>query len=215
MVIEVKVKEALVEQYQRDGAVLVKKAFHQDWVEKVRQGIAKNLQKPSQYSQCLMQGKGAYFNDFCNWPWIHEFRDYVYDSPAASIAAAFMKSSSVVFYHEHVLNKEPGTEKRTPWHQDQPYYPIDGDKVCSLWMPVDPVSLETCVQFVAGSHLWPRWFIPRMFATESNYPLKESQQEQEEEFGKERARRYYDVPVEEIESNKWPILQWECEVKTR
>jgi len=35
----------------------------------------------------------------------------------------------VKFYHEHVLNKEPGTEKPTPWHHDQSYYPINGDKV--------------------------------------------------------------------------------------
>jgi hypothetical protein len=35
----------------------------------------------------------------------------------------------VKFYHEHVLNKEPGTEKATPWHHDQSYYPINGDKV--------------------------------------------------------------------------------------
>ena len=32
-------------------------------------------------------------------------------------------------YHEHVLTKEPGTTKRTPWHHDQSYYPIDGTKV--------------------------------------------------------------------------------------
>ncbi|GFR29081.1 hypothetical protein TNCT_580851 [Trichonephila clavata] len=35
----------------------------------------------------------------------------------------------VSFYHEHVLVKEPGTDKETPWHHDQSYYPIDGDKV--------------------------------------------------------------------------------------
>ena len=43
------------------------------------------------------------------------------------------------FYHEHVLVKEPGTAARTPWHHDQSYYPVDGDDLCSLWIPVDPV----------------------------------------------------------------------------
>lgn len=33
------------------------------------------------------------------------------------------------FYHDHVLVKEPGAESETPWHQDQPYYPVDGFKV--------------------------------------------------------------------------------------
>ena len=44
------------------------------------------------------------------------------------------------FYHEHVLVKEPGTAASTPWHHDQSYYPVDGQDVCSLWIPVDPVS---------------------------------------------------------------------------
>lgn len=81
---------------------------------------------------CVLQvadGEGAYFNDYCNWSWIEEFSQYVWESPAAALAARLMKSQEVSFYHEHVLNKEPGTSKLTPWHQDQPYYPIDGDKV--------------------------------------------------------------------------------------
>lgn len=81
---------------------------------------------------CVLQvadGEGAYFNDYCNWSWIEEFSQYVWESPAAALAAQLMKSQEVSFYHEHVLNKQPGTSKLTPWHQDQPYYPIDGDKV--------------------------------------------------------------------------------------
>ncbi len=36
-------------------------------------------------------------------------REFVFDSGIGEIAAAFMGSSYSVFYHEHVLNKEPGT----------------------------------------------------------------------------------------------------------
>lgn len=199
-------EDALVEQYERDGAVVVRQVFHHSWVEKIRQGIAKNLDQPSQHSERLLKGHGAYFNDYCNWSWVDEFRDFVYNSSAAALAARFMRSSQVSFYHEHVLNKEPGTTKCTPWHHDQSYYPIDGEKVCSLWMPVDSVAKETCVKFVAGSHLWPKWFIPRKFASECNYPLHDSREKPQDGH-----RLYYDVPVEEIEADKWPILQWQCE----
>lgn len=54
MVQEVEVEEELVEQYQRDGAVLVREVFHPSWVEKVRRGIAKNLDQPSRYSERLL-----------------------------------------------------------------------------------------------------------------------------------------------------------------
>ncbi|XP_042888311.1 uncharacterized protein LOC122263775 [Penaeus japonicus] len=209
MVAEVEIKPEVVEQYQRDGAVLIKGVFSPSWVNKVRDGIKKNLEKPSKYAERLVakEGEGAYFDDYCNWSWIEEFCDYVFNSPAASLVASCLKSSEVSFYHEHVLNKEPGTSKRTPWHHDQAYYPIDGEKVCSLWMPVDHVPRQTCVQFVAGSHLWPSWFHPRKFESERNYEIKETKEGDDEKLEK----RFVDIPVQEIEAGKWPLLQWECE----
>ena len=74
-----------------------------------------------------------------------------------------MGSSKVNLFHEHVLVKEPGTEDRTPWHHDQPYYCVNGFDTCSLWIPLDSVPKDTCVQFISGSHRWGRWFTPTKF----------------------------------------------------
>ena len=74
-----------------------------------------------------------------------------------------MGASEVVYYHDHLLVKEPGTQERTPWHHDQPYYPIDGEQIVSLWLPLDPVDRATCVEYVKGSHRWGRWFQPKFF----------------------------------------------------
>ena len=60
-------------------------------------------------------------------------------------------------------DKEPETLERTPWHHDQPYYCVNGGDTCSLWIPLDPVPKETCVQFIAKSHKWGRWFTPKKF----------------------------------------------------
>ena len=68
-----------------------------------------------------------------------------------------------------MLTKDPGTATSTPWHHDQSYYPVDGDGVCSLWIPIDPVPKENSVRFVRGSHAWGKWFTPRKFATKRNY----------------------------------------------
>jgi len=69
----------------------------------------------------------------------------------------------VRFYHDHVLVKEGRTRQRTPWHQDQPYYNVDGRGV-SAWIPIDPVPADGCLELVAGSHLGP-WLLPRTFLT--------------------------------------------------
>ena len=76
-----------------------------------------------------------------------------------------------VFYHEHILVKEPSAKIPTPWHHDQAYYPIDGEDICSIWMPIDPVPQEATLKFVQGSHKWNQWFFPRKFKTSKNYDV--------------------------------------------
>ncbi|HTT49806.1 MAG TPA: phytanoyl-CoA dioxygenase family protein, partial [Streptosporangiaceae bacterium] len=82
-------------------------------------------------------------------------------SRVPAIAAALMATPQVRFYHDHVLVKEGGTRQRTPWHQDQPYYNVDGRGV-SAWIPVDPVPEAGCLELVATSHRGP-WLMPRTF----------------------------------------------------
>jgi ectoine hydroxylase-related dioxygenase (phytanoyl-CoA dioxygenase family) len=39
-------------------------------------------------------------------------------------------------------------------HNDLPYWPLDRDQVCSIWVPFDPVSRKNgVVEYVRGSHL--------------------------------------------------------------
>jgi ectoine hydroxylase-related dioxygenase (phytanoyl-CoA dioxygenase family) len=154
-----------VETFKRDGVVLLEGVFD-DWIETLRVGVDTNMANPGPFGRdYLNDGQaGRFFGDYCNWNRIDEYRQFMFDSPAPAIAAELMHSNSVRIFHEHVLVKEPGTNSITPWHHDQPYYCVDGSQVCSLWIPLDPVAIETCPQFVAGSHDWGRWFLPRKFS---------------------------------------------------
>jgi len=117
------VTEEQINTFYQDGAILLKNVFSEEWVEKVKTGIEKNLANPSQYSEKLALKEGQvgsnqkqlekYFKiDYCNWQTIDEFRDFAYYSPAAEIAGKMMQSKYAVFYHEHVLNKEPGKTRK-------------------------------------------------------------------------------------------------------
>ncbi len=169
--------DELVRRYREDGAVCIRQAFSPHWVSVVQAGVSRNLAEPSGYAGTLKAGgddPGGFFDDYCNWQRIPEYRDFVHQSPAGAMTARLMDSGSSVFYHEHLLIKWPGTLKRTPWHHDQPYYPVDGRQNVSLWMPLDAVTKASCVQFVRGSHNWSRWFVPRKFATERNYAVEDA-----------------------------------------
>ena len=68
------------------------------------------------------------------------------------VAAELLEVDGVRLYHDQALFKEAGGG-RTPWHQDQHYWPLDTDRTITMWMPlVDvPPSIGT-MTFVSGSH---------------------------------------------------------------
>lgn len=151
------------EAFEVDGAVVVRGAFSPEWVELARQAIDANLADLSPHAKrASADDDGAFVEDFCSWQRLPAMERFIRASPAASIAAELMDTSTVRLYHDHVLVKEPGTRQRTPWHQDQPYYNVGGRQNVSMWMPVDAVPRESTLEFVAGSHLGP-WYMPRSF----------------------------------------------------
>lgn len=160
---EVHIDQSTVDAYARDGAVVVRGAFAPAFVDLAREAVDANLADLSpRAKRASADSDGAFVEDFCNWQRIPAIEQFVRESPAAAIAAALMGSSSVRLYHDHMLTKEPGTRQRTPWHQDQPYYNVDGHMNTSMWFPVDPVSRESTLEFVAGSHEGT-WYMPRTF----------------------------------------------------
>ena len=161
------VDPALREAFRRDGAVCVRGAFSAEEVGLVEAGIEGNLAAPSPRALVASgpDDPGRFVEDFCNWQAIPEYEEFVRGSQAAAIAGELLGSERVRLFHDHLLVKEPGTSQRTPWHQDQPYYNVEGTQVCSMWMPVDPVAREATLEFVAGSHQGP-WLMPRTFMDE-------------------------------------------------
>ena len=160
-----------IEDYQNDGAVLVKGLF-KDQVDLLRAGVERNMSDPGPYAaENLKEGEGGrFFDDYCNWTRIPEFRAAIDASPAAEVAADLMGSKTVQMFHDHVLVKEPGTSKPTPWHQDGPYYFVEGQQNVSFWSPLDPVT-KASLRCVAGSHRWDKPVLPtRWLAETSFYP---------------------------------------------
>jgi ectoine hydroxylase-related dioxygenase (phytanoyl-CoA dioxygenase family) len=71
----------------------------------------------------------------------------------AGIAGELMGVDGVRLYHDQALYKEPGGG-HTPWHQDQQYWPLDGVKCCTLWMPLVDCSADMgSMRFARGSQV--------------------------------------------------------------
>ncbi len=153
-----------IEAFQRDGVVLVRGLFA-DHVEQLRAGVERNMADPGPYASNNDKAgeTGLFFDDYCNWERIPEFTETIRTSPAAEVAADLMQSDTVQLFHDHVLVKEPGTSMATPWHQDGPYYFVEGQQTISFWSPLDRVTTAS-LRCVAGSHAWDKPVLPTRWA---------------------------------------------------
>ena len=153
-----------INEFNEKGVTVLRGVF-KDWVETLRAGIAANMDEPDPNARIYKgeQGEGRFFVDYCNWDRIAQYEDFIFNSPAAAIAGELMQSVTVQLFHEHVLVKEAQTGVPTPWHQDAPYYCVDGPKTVSLWVPLDNVPQETTLEFLSGSHKWGKFYRPQRF----------------------------------------------------
>ncbi len=184
-----------IDTFQRDGVVLIRGLFA-DHVDTLRAGVERNMAEPGEYAaENLKDGEsGRFFDDYCNWQRIPEFEAVIRNSAAAEVAADIMQSRRVQVFHDHVLVKEPGTAKPTPWHQDGPYYFVEGQQTVSFWSPLDPVR-EASLRCVAGSHLWDKPVLPtRWLAETSFYP-------NEDDY----------MPVPDPDAEGMDIVEWEMQ----
>jgi len=155
--------------YERDGVVCLRQVFPPGWIDFLRDAVDVAMADPGPYAEEYAKpGGGRFFGDL-ELAGRHEaFMRFAMESPAAEIAGRVMQSHRINFFYDQLLVKEPGANERTPWHQDQPYWAVAGRQVCSIWLPLDPVTRETCVEYVAGSHAWPE-FSPYHFADGTPY----------------------------------------------
>lgn len=152
--------------YERDGVVNLAGMFDHDWIERLRGAIQRDMDNPSKMATNFnAEGTpGRFFGDMFMWTWDPDFRAAFIESPAPAIAAQMMGAKKCNVFYDQLFAKEPGTAKPTPWHQDQPYWPVKGWQVTTIWLALDHIDRDNgAVEFVAGSHKWDRWFRPVAF----------------------------------------------------
>ena len=162
---QVSVSATDIATFRKDGVTVLRGVLTPDWVARLAQGVAENMEHPGPYGKNHAEGTAPYFGDYCNFPRISVFRDVAESGPLGAVAAALMGTRKVQLFHEHVLVKEAGSGAPTPWHQDQPYYALDGNDTVSLWVPLDPVLAQVCPKFLAGSQADGKLYVPKRFKT--------------------------------------------------
>lgn len=167
---------AQVTEFQRDGVTVLRGVVTDTHLAGLAEAVEQNLAAPGEWASDYTPtgSTGRFFGDYVNWERFPAYRAAALHSELPTLAKALMGSTTARFFHEHVLVKEPGTAEITPWHHDQPYYCLDGDQTVSMWIPLDPVPAAAGVEFLIGSHLWGRRFVPRKFVDSAAYAAADS-----------------------------------------
>lgn len=182
------------EDYARDGVICLRGVFA-GWVEKLAEAIEENLLQagPLGTRYGAAEHKGRFHGDRYMWTFAPKFAEFAFRSPAAALAGELLNAAHIRLFYDHLLVKEPGAEAPTPWHQDLPYWCVEGNQICSVWLTLDEVDRGNGIlEFVRGSHRWGRQFQGVDFA-----------------FRKSFSDDLESIPDIDAARGKYDIISWE------
>ncbi|HLI80848.1 MAG TPA: phytanoyl-CoA dioxygenase family protein [Candidatus Binataceae bacterium] len=148
---------AQIEQFRRDGFVVIDHLLTDDEVEKFgaavdravadrKRGDARALGEKSLYEQSFTQCMNL-------WEDNPEVLPLTFHPKISETAATLIGVPRLRLWHDQALYKDAGGRYTEP-HQDQPYWPMDEIDTLSAWITFDGSTRENgCMAYVPGSHL--------------------------------------------------------------
>ena len=139
----------------RDGHILIPNLMSKDRLAVFRSAITAAVNRHSAEHRDL-DDRDTYGKAFLQttnlWTKDDTVKRFVFDTHFAQTAADLLGVEKVRLYHDQALFKEPGGG-HTPWHQDEFYWPLDSNKMITMWMPlVDVDEKMGLIKFASGSH---------------------------------------------------------------
>ena len=115
-----------IKQFREEGAVFLKNKFDIIWINKLRNGIKRDIKKPSPRFKSHTRQKNvpAYLEDYWTWHLVPEFKEFVYNSPYARIASELMSAKKINLVMDNWFLREAGSKSSTPFHHDISYFDI-------------------------------------------------------------------------------------------
>jgi ectoine hydroxylase-related dioxygenase (phytanoyl-CoA dioxygenase family) len=159
------ITELEIRSFEEDGFVRLRGMFDSDWVERMRGAIERVYGQGQQFMKMNPDGTpGRFYFNLYMWMFNQDFRALAFESPAAELAATLLRSRKINLISDVIFHKDPHSPHATPWHQDQPYWFVDGWQVCGMWIALDYVTSESgAVEYIKGSHKWRKWYDPSNF----------------------------------------------------
>lgn len=190
-----------IKAFRSDGVAPLRSVADKSELARLAAAIEHDMQHPGPFFHGYETGDGGLFHGNLRL-WEHDpaFQEFCFASSLPCIAQQCFDSAKVNLLYDQLFVKESGTNNTTRWHNDQPYWPIRGWQVLSVWVALDRTTLQTgALEFIRGSHLWDRWFQPEPFGETGAHGEYETNPDYE--------------PVPDIDANRgnYDIVSWDLE----
>lgn len=172
--------EEELEAFARDGVVPLRGVLPQGWVQRITEAVNKQSKRKPESGQ---------IQKFLAWLEDDAFAEIALRAPTAHLAqqalnalqpcSAKGKQKEVRFFYDQIFVKWPRPEAETdttagstPFHHDITFWPISGEEVVSVWIPLDRVDLSNGgLEFVPGSHRWQNRYRAIGVGNKGNFDL--------------------------------------------
>ncbi len=194
------VSQEEIDGFENDGAVALRGLVSQAGLRRLAGAIEADIRNPGPFFHGYESAEGRFHGNLRLWESNDIFREFCLKSEFPRIAQTFLGSQKVNLLYDQLFVKESSMSQRTRWHNDQPYWPVRGWQVLSIWIALDRTTAENGrVEFIRGPHRWDPWF-------------------QAEVFGKtaaihryERNPEFEDIPDIEADRDSYDIVSWDLE----
>jgi ectoine hydroxylase-related dioxygenase (phytanoyl-CoA dioxygenase family) len=198
MVYEVRQEE--ITAFNDDGAVVLRGLVSPTELQRLADAIEEDIRDPGPFFHGYESDEGRFHGNLRLWESNEIFRDICLNSELPQIAQVFFGSQKINLLYDQLFVKESSMSQRTRWHNDQPYWPVRGWQVLSIWIALDKTTADSGrLEFIRGSHKWDRWFQPEVFgktAAINRY---------------ERNPDFEDIPDIEADRDSYDIISWDLE----
>ncbi|MFT5419118.1 MAG: ectoine hydroxylase-related dioxygenase (phytanoyl-CoA dioxygenase family), partial [Gammaproteobacteria bacterium] len=144
--------------------------------------------------------EGRFHGNLRLWETNQDLRAVCLESLLPRLVQELFATKKINLLYDQLFVKESCMNQRTRWHNDQPYWPILGQPVASIWMVLDRTTADNGrLEFIRGSHQWERWFQPEPFGkTPGISPYA-------------RNPDYEESPDIESDRGRYDIITWDLE----